>query len=114
MVCDAERMRQVFQNLMQNAVQAMPDGGGLAVSSRLEKDRVAVEFKDAGTGIRSEDMPKLFEPLFSTKAKGTGLGLPISKEIVEKHGGSIEVESFPGKGSVFSVKLPLDPEKRSG
>jgi len=114
LVCDAERMRQVFQNLMLNAIQAMPEGGELAVSARLEQPYLCVDFKDNGTGIAPENMDKLFEPLFSTKAKGTGLGLPISKEIVEKHGGVIEAASVRGKGSAFTVKLPLDPEKRSG
>lgn len=112
MVCDPERMRQVFQNLILNAVQAMPEGGELTVSTRLEKSPedgksfMCVDIKDTGSGIKPENMPRLFEPLFSTKAKGTGLGLPISKEIVEKHGGKIEAQSEWGRGSAFTVKIP--------
>lgn len=112
MVCDPDRMRQVFQNLMMNAAQAMPEGGELTVSTRLEKSPedgksfVCIEIKDTGSGIKPENMPRLFEPLFSTKAKGTGLGLPISREIVEKHGGKIEAQSEWGRGSAFTVKIP--------
>ena len=112
LLCDYEKMKQVFQNLIMNAVQAMSGQGELTISTRFEKltedenSYVCVEIKDTGSGIKMENMSRLFEPLFSTKAKGTGLGLPISREIVEKHGGKIEVQSAEGLGACFTVKIP--------
>jgi len=112
LLCDYEKMKQVFQNLIMNAIQAMSGQGELTISTRLEKSAengsscVCVEVKDTGSGIKPENMPRLFEPLFSTKAKGTGLGLSISREIVEKHGGKIEVRSEESLGSIFIVKIP--------
>ncbi|MGQ0645097.1 MAG: sensor histidine kinase [Elusimicrobiota bacterium] len=110
-VMDHQKMKQVFTNLAQNAIQAMPLGGELRISARLESgDRgpgVAVEFKDTGEGISPEFIKKIFEPLFTTKAKGTGLGLAICQGIVEAHGGRIQVASELGKGSAFTVLIPL-------
>jgi signal transduction histidine kinase len=110
---DKDKIRQVLLNLIQNAVQAMTQGGELWLTSKFETGtgatggRVSIAIRDTGEGISSEDLTKIFEPLFSTKAKGTGLGLPISKGLVERHGGTIEVDSIRGKGSTFTVKLPL-------
>ena len=101
-------LKQVFLNLMLNATQAMPNGGNLWVSTHIESDGqwVVIEFKDTGVGIEAEHMPRLFEPFFSTKKDGTGLGLAVSYSIVARHGGRIEVESEVGKGSKFTVRLP--------
>jgi signal transduction histidine kinase len=115
---DAEQLRQVFLNLAINAVQAMPEGGKLTISSALRKRRgnagaqVEVRFRDTGAGIPASELKNLFIPFFTTKEKGTGLGLPISQRIVENHGGAIEVRSRPGVGSTFTVVLPAVDKER--
>jgi len=112
-LADPDQLAQVFGNILLNAVQAMPEGGRLViqtseVSERLPKSEwVAISFTDTGVGISAENLKKLFEPLFTTRAKGIGLGLPLVKTLVEGHGGTIEVESEVGKGSTFTVKLPV-------
>lgn len=107
-------IKQVFINIVNNAIQAMPQGGELRIrlKSRAPKETI-VEFADTGTGIPAEHIGKIFEPFFSTKTEGggTGLGLSISYRIVQNHGGRIEVESEPGKGSLFRVVLPVYPEE---
>jgi signal transduction histidine kinase len=107
---DPRQMEQVLGNLVVNACQAMNDGGQLSViSDQLSVDGgqwVRIAVKDTGVGIPPENIKKLFEPLFTTKAKGIGLGLPISQKLAEANGGWIEVESEPGKGSTFTVYLP--------
>lgn len=103
---DARQIGQVLDNLVTNAYQAMPEGGKLPIKAKAEEDKVLVSFMDTGCGISQENMKKLFEPLFTTKAKGMGLGLAVSKNLVEASGGSIEVESEEGKGSTFTVILP--------
>ena len=108
-LADPVQLGQVFRNLILNAIQAMPEGGQLTVKSELASPEwVAVSIADTGVGILEENLRKMFEPLFTTKAKGIGLGLAISKTFVEAHGGTIELQSEVGKGSVFSVKLPTD------
>ena len=113
---DAEQLRQVFLNLGLNAIQAMTDGGRLSVSTAKRPGRrgapasVEIRFRDTGPGIPRERLRNLFIPFFTTKEKGTGLGLPISQRIVTQHGGTIEVRSEPGKGSTFTVLLPVAEE----
>lgn len=106
---DEDQLRQVFTNLIANGLQAMPDGGELAVNVELDPltDRVSVIVQDHGDGIREEDLDKLFTPFFSTKPLGTGLGLAVSYGIASDHGGEILVKSEPGAGSSFTVVLPL-------
>lgn len=111
---DADELRQVFVNLINNACFAMPKGGTLSIQCRLDKDItgkdvIIVEFADTGHGIPEEHLDRIFDPFFSTKPDGggTGLGLSISYMIVQNHGGRIEVESTPGKGSVFKVIIPV-------
>jgi len=105
---DPDQLVQVFGNIILNAVQAMPDGGQLSVKSEASSpEMIALSFSDTGVGISEENLGKIWEPLFTTKAKGIGLGLPITKTIVEAHGGTIEVESTVGEGTTFTVKLPL-------
>ncbi len=105
---DPDKIMQVFGNLITNACQAIPDNGTLTISSKnIEPDTVAVTFTDTGTGITEENMKKIFEPLFTTKVKGIGLGLVVSKMIIELHGGRIDVQSVPGKGTAFTVILPV-------
>lgn len=107
MKTDKDMMRRVFVNLAINGIQAMENGGRLTVTTKETKGFVEVSFEDTGVGMSKETMTKLFTPFFTTKAKGLGLGLAICKRFVENHGGSIEVESEEGKGSTFTVKLPI-------
>ena len=104
---DSSLMRRMYTNLINNAVQAMPDGGRLTVRGHSADGYAYVEVEDTGVGISEENMEKIFRPLFTTKAKGTGLGLSVSERIVEAHGGEILVESEVGVGSKFTVRLPL-------
>ncbi len=103
---NADQLRQVFVNLMMNAVEAMPHGGMLSVRVASGPSVVVVEIADTGTGIAEEIRPRLFEPFFTNKPNGTGLGLSISGHIITQHGGQIEVDSTVGKGSTFRVMLP--------
>lgn len=104
---DPEQIRRVFLNIIQNAVQAMPEGGKLEIRIKKLADSVKIIFKDTGVGITTENLPKLFTPLFSTKTKGVGLGLTICKQIVEGHGGKIMVKSKVNEGSSFTIILPF-------
>jgi two-component system sensor histidine kinase HydH len=97
---------------VENAVDAMPNGGTVEVECTEVKNGVAISFSDTGVGIPSEIMRKLWSPLFTTKAKGMGLGLPICKRIVEAHGGTISAETSVGKGSEFTVMIPTDPKTK--
>jgi len=107
---DLEKMRRVFLNLTLNAVDAMPKGGTLTIATTRSRDNVHITFKDTGEGMTTESLAKLWSPLFTTKAKGMGFGMAIAKRLVEAHGGSINVESKLGKGSTFTVTLPIKRE----
>jgi two-component system NtrC family sensor kinase len=99
-------LQQVLVNLVVNAIQAMPDGGTITLTTRDDGDGVVITVEDTGTGIRPEDAGRIFDPFFTTKrGEGTGLGLSISYALVQRHGGRIEVESRPGEGATFSVFL---------
>jgi two-component system NtrC family sensor kinase len=109
---DKNKIQQVFSNLAINACEAMPTGGRLVVGSLMSRDGTHIEitFTDTGVGISKENMPKLFDPFFTTKSFGTGLGLAVSYGIVRQRGGTILVRSEVGKGTVFTVRIPLaDP-----
>ncbi|MEW5745191.1 MAG: ATP-binding protein [Nitrospirota bacterium] len=106
-VCDSNQLSQVFVNLTLNAMDAMPDGGTLTVRSFLEDGAVVVQFRDTGTGIPKEDVNKIFDPFYTTKEKGTGLGLAVSYNIIKKMNGTLTVESEPGKGTTFVISLPV-------
>jgi len=103
---DADQIRQVFINIILNAHQAMPDGGRLNIQTRSKGDFVQVDFTDTGCGIPESDISKIFDPLFTTKAKGIGLGLSVCKGILERHNGNIRVKSEAGRGTTFTVFLP--------
>lgn len=105
-LADTEVLRSVFNNLFINAIQAMPNGGSLNVVISPDEDFAKIEIADTGEGISEENLPKIFEPYFSTKETGTGLGLAIVKRIIDEHSGTIEVESKEGEGTKFTVKLP--------
>ncbi|MBU0482060.1 MAG: response regulator [Proteobacteria bacterium] len=117
--CNGQQLNQVFLNLLVNAVHSIADHGKIKISTRHENGWITVAITDTGCGIPPENINRLFEPFFTTKeiGKGTGLGLSISYEIIQKHGGDITVESTPGKGSTFTVRLPVrhentKPEKK--
>jgi two-component system sensor histidine kinase PilS (NtrC family) len=104
---DREQLRQVWLNLSNNALEALGSRGTLTVRTRLEERANAiVEFEDDGTGIAAEDLPRVGQPFFTTKRGGTGLGLAIAMRIVERHGGSLVLDSTPGRRTIARVTLP--------
>ena len=103
---DRAQMEQVFFNLMKNALEAMKDGGELTIEIKHDDMSVSVVFRDSGVGMSDEALAHLFEPYRTTKKKGTGLGLMISRRIVAAHGGEIAVASEEGRGTTFTVRLP--------
>ncbi|HSL54395.1 MAG TPA: PAS domain S-box protein [Pyrinomonadaceae bacterium] len=108
----ASELREVFVNMIVNAVDAMPRGGRLLITCRREDDRLQVHFTDNGVGMHEDVKQKIFEPFFSTKgAHGTGLGLSVSYSIIERHSGSISVVSEPGSGTDFMIDLPAIPSE---
>jgi two-component system sensor histidine kinase HydH len=109
---DPDRMTQVFLNLFLNALAAMEKGGVLSVSvTRHDGGSLRVTVTDSGAGIRKEDLGRVFDPYYTTKPSGTGLGLAIVHRIVEAHGGEIRLESEPGKGTTFTILLPIEPSR---
>ena len=111
---DSDKIKRVFINLIKNAIDAMPNGGKLTIASKQVNDGLEISFADTGTGISDEIMPKLFSPLFTTKAQGMGFGLAICKRIIEAHGGKITVKTAKGKGTTFIVTLPIEPKPEIG
>jgi len=106
---DAELLERVFYNLVLNAVQATEAGGAVTVKTRATGGMVEIAVIDRGAGIGAKHRDSIFNPFFTTKPEGVGLGLSIVSKIVDEHGGKITVESEPGKGSVFHVLLPVEP-----
>ncbi len=113
---DVHQLKQVFINILNNAIDAMPKGGRVDITTREVRGRgngsgpqVEIAFQDSGVGITADKLDRIFDPFFTTKedGKGTGLGLPISKRIVDRHGGTIAVQSEPGQGTRFTVYLPV-------
>lgn len=112
---DKEQMKQVFMNLILNSIQAMKEGGSIAISTRLAarsnaelvKEYVQVEVRDSGIGIPAEDLEHIFDPFFTSKDEGSGLGLAVSHQIVQEHGGYVTVESTVGQGTSFFVQVPV-------
>jgi signal transduction histidine kinase len=102
-------MERVFYNLVLNAAQATAPGGTVTVKTRTEGRTAEIAVIDRGVGIGAAQMKDIFNPFFTTKPEGVGLGLAIVAKIVDEHGGKIAVESEPGKGSIFCVSLPMDP-----
>jgi signal transduction histidine kinase len=115
-MADQMQLQQVFLNLLLNAVEAMPGVGTLTIniSHNVEERSLNVAISDTGRGISKEVMNKIFQPFFTTKLKGTGMGLAITRRIIEEHGGSIHVESDPGKGTTFRVTLPIGKDRGLG
>ena len=106
---DAELLERVLYNLLLNAAQASPPDGAITVKTRPTDDHVEISVIDRGSGIKPEHLESIFNPFFTTKAEGVGLGLAIVSKIVDQHGGKMTVESEAGKGSVFRIYLPLQP-----
>jgi signal transduction histidine kinase len=106
---DQERLRRAFHNIVDNARDAMPEGGSLRVASGERDGRLCVEFSDTGVGMAEEVRRRVGEPFFTSgKRMGTGLGMAMVKRIVDEHGGSVEIESAPGKGTTVRLLLPLE------
>jgi signal transduction histidine kinase len=103
-------LQQVFLNLFLNSIQAMPEGGNLAVRVAREDGQLTIEVSDDGVGIAPENVDKLFDPFFTTKeiGEGTGLGLSVCYGIIERHGGGIRIDSEPGAGTTVTVRLPVN------
>jgi len=113
LLVDVEQIEQVFLNVLLNAIQASPRGGRVRIRHRLEGDRVVVDVLDEGPGIPAEHRSRVFDPFFTTKEKGTGLGLAVSARIVATHGGEMEVQPAPGRGTCLRIRLPLAAEGAS-
>jgi signal transduction histidine kinase len=107
---DAEMLKQVFMNIMMNAIQAMPDGGAIDVNMERGGDAIVAHVRDTGSGIPRENLERIFDPFFTTKDTGTGLGLVIASNIMQANGGFIKVASEAGRGSTFSLHFPLHQE----
>jgi two-component system sporulation sensor kinase A len=111
---DLEKMKRVFVNLIKNAIDAMPNGGRLALTSKEPNGNVEFILVDTGAGMSKEVIEKLWTPFFTTKARGMGLGLAICKRIIDAHGGKISVKSTVGKGSTFTITIPIKPKSEGG
>jgi len=107
---DVGSMHKVFANIIINAIDAMPNTGTLTITSKTADDKVKIVFKDTGTGMSPETLSKMWIPLFTTKARGMGFGLPIAKRIVEAHGGNISLKSTLGKGTAVTITIPINPQ----
>jgi two-component system sensor histidine kinase VicK len=115
--CDSDRIEQVLVNVISNAIKYTPDGGTIDISSQAEGEFVSISVKDTGIGIPEKDLSRLFERFYrvdkarSREAGGSGLGLSIAKEIVERHGGTISIDSRYGEGTIVTVRLPVGGEE---
>jgi signal transduction histidine kinase len=110
---DPNQINQVLLNLLLNGIQSMEHPGTVRVSLENDEDAVLITVADEGKGIPAENLPNIFRPFFTTKGHGTGLGLSLARRIVEAHGGQIDVTSEVGKGSRFSIRLPIAREKQA-
>lgn len=104
---DVNQLRQVFLNLFRNALEAMPQGGQLIVTTQTRDEKVEIEIRDTGVGIDKANLERIFEPFFTTKTKGSGLGLPLVRQILKEHRGGIQCISEKGAGTTFMVWLPI-------
>jgi nitrogen fixation/metabolism regulation signal transduction histidine kinase len=110
---DSDLLHRALQNLVLNAIDAMPQGGELAIRTRTLSDRIELSVSDTGSGLTQEECGRLFTPYYTTKQHGTGLGLAIVQSVVSDHGGKISVESTKEKGTTFRIELPCDLPARS-
>ena len=105
--CDSAKLEIAFDNILVNARQAIGNSGTIDIGTKHDENLVKIEISDSGSGISEDVLPKIFEPLFTTKQEGTGLGLPSCKSIIEQHGGHISVKTELGKGTTFTITLPI-------
>ena len=105
---DPKQMHQVLINLFKNALEAMPQGGEITIASRVKGAHAGISLSDTGEGMPPEVAANIFQPYFTTKEKGTGLGLAICQNIIQEHGGCILVDSAPGQGTTFTMKILLE------
>jgi signal transduction histidine kinase len=110
---DADQVGQVLLNLILNAIEAMPTGGALTIQTEATTEAVVARVTDSGAGIPPGNLEKIFQPLFTTKTKGIGLGLAVSRRLTEANGGTLTVESRPGQGSTFTVTFPRKGDEPS-
>ncbi len=103
---DGEKLRQAFLNIVINALQATPSGGNVNILLNTFESGLEITFRDSGAGIAPDDLQRIFEPFYTTKPDGTGLGLAVTRKIIEAHGGTLVVESEPGNGTTVVVRLP--------
>jgi two-component system sensor histidine kinase HydH len=103
----ADRIVQMLLNLIKNSIQSMPDGGSVVIALRQKSNTALITVRDNGTGISQEQLPHIFEPFWTSKAKGTGLGLALCRKVAVEHGGSITVSSRENVGTEFIVALPV-------
>jgi signal transduction histidine kinase len=109
-LCDRFQLTQAFLNILNNALEAMPEGGEIAVSAgKVSSEELEVRFKDTGQGIPPEEIKKIFAYYYTTKEKGVGLGLAITRKMIQAHQGTLEVQSAMGRGTTVIVRLPLRP-----
>jgi two-component system, sporulation sensor kinase E len=111
---DAEKLKRVFVNIIKNAIDAMPKGGNLTIKSKKNDGNMEIAITDTGTGISKDNLQKIWTPFFTTKARGMGLGLSICRRIIEAHGGSIFAEGKVGKGTTFTITIPVAPKSEGG
>jgi two-component system, NtrC family, sensor histidine kinase AtoS len=108
---DAKQIAQILTNLVDNAIQAMPDGGSLHISARTEGDAAVITVEDSGEGVDPDLVERFFEPFFTTRSEGTGLGLAIVRRLTEGHGGQISIENGRSGGAIVTVRLPIEPTR---
>jgi PAS domain S-box-containing protein len=111
---DGQQMAQVLENLIRNAVEAIPERGSIRIVACAEDGQLELSVADSGPGVQPQNVERIFEPLFTTKKGGTGIGLAISKRLVEAHGGAIRVETVLGQGTKFTISMPLEAHRREG
>jgi signal transduction histidine kinase len=104
-------LKQILLNLMKNGIEAMQQGGKLTITSSCDEANVQIMISDTGEGIAPEYLSRIFDPFFSMKEEGTGLGLPISMRMVKNHGGDLQVQSKLGEGTQFTISLPIQPTR---
>jgi two-component system sensor histidine kinase HydH len=109
---DPEQLAQVLLNLTINAMQAMPEGGEILISSYRDERYVAIEVRDQGCGVSHGDLERIFDPFFTTKGSGTGLGLAVAHQIIQQHGGVLTARRNPDRGMTFSLQMPLDRQRK--
>jgi signal transduction histidine kinase len=104
--CDPDKLKQVFMNIIANGIEAMEDGGTITINTQKWYDGVEIRISDDGIGISEEHLLRIFEPFYTTRESGSGLGLSISYKIVAAHNGDIYATSIPGEGATFVIRLP--------